>query len=651
MGTTSRQHGRAAAEPHATRTRDETGAVVPFIAILMVVIIGIAMLAVDLGMQRVARQDMQRLADAVALDLSRLIDGRTASQIQAGDGSRSSLAAAKAASVARNSDTILGRDTEVVVDLIELDGGGAPKRRSDGGIDVATGSTVPGAVMVRAVTTVDFSFAPGSGSAGNGGDGGGEGGGTTRPPGVDCPGPGCAFGVPRSNACFRLGSMAAGIDLAQSNLLNAVMPRLLNNSTFSATLVGYQGLAGSTVTLANLAAVSDLSVGSPDELLKLGGLTLGRFYAALATALQANGGSTASVTLLQTLSTKANLTSTLAIRDVLNIETARTAALAAQFDVLSLVVGAAYAVNGTNTLSVPGLSTQVPGLTSLTSSLLVGAHPRLACGEVGHAQAQTGQVDLKFSGNLSDVTSNVSGLTTALGPLGAVSGGPLTSITQGVLSGALTAKTYTESELLLAKATGSLTNIVCGAATATTNAEGINVDVTASAVSLVSTSESVRITGNLDLKITTLLGASVKIATVTVDLTKSATASTSQPTSASNLAFRHPTDDYSTPKTYGSGIVLNNLTAPTVTGTDKVRVTFNPGYGTTGDVNVASVNGLSAVLNTLFASATTSTNTNVVSPVNTQITPQLSKQVGVRVGGADLYAVPRPSCTDPALAG
>ena len=51
------------------------------VALLLVVLVPSSAMAVDLGMQRVVRRDMQTLADVVALDVVRLVDGRTASQI------------------------------------------------------------------------------------------------------------------------------------------------------------------------------------------------------------------------------------------------------------------------------------------------------------------------------------------------------------------------------------------------------------------------------------------------------------------------------------------------------------------------------------------------------------------------------------------
>lgn len=592
------------------RPRDERGAIIPMVAMLLAVLIPSTAMAVDLGMQRVVRRDLQALADVVALDLVRLVDGRTAAQITSGFNGLPTLDAAKAKTVARNTD-VLGDPPTVTYKLAfmnstthllekEVGAGGKMVTRQ------AVGSEVPTAIEIVARGGVDFAFAPGRGGAMR-----------------------TSVAIPAPSTCFRLGSFAASLDASTSNLLVSLFPHLINNSTLSASAVGYQGLAALNVDLVDLVGVSSLGVGTPDALLELGGLTLGQFYAAVASAVQANGGPTASVTLLQQLSTKANLTTTIAIRDILNITNAGTAALAAQFNVLDLVTGAAYAANGTNTLSVPGLTTQVPGLTSLTTSLTVGDKPRGACGGVG-AKAKTGQVDLQFGGALTDINQVV--------------GLPL-------LQGNLLAHTTTQSALFLAQAEGTLTNIVCGDATATTNAEGIDVSVASSLASNVSTSQATTITGTLDLRQNIPILGVIKIATITVNITQNANASTTQGTATGTISFRHPSDNYGTAKSYGSGIVLNNLTAPTVTAGTQVHVAYLPGYGTSGNVNASSIVGLSSVLNTLLASATTSVNNFVVNPLNTAVTPALAKQLGVKVGGADLFAMPRPSCQDPALAG
>ncbi len=618
------------------QTDGDRGAIIPMISMLLVVLIPSTAIAVDLGMQRVVRRDLQALADVVVLDLVRLVDGRTAAQIASGYNGHPSLDAALAKSVGRNDD-VLGDLPQVTAKLAFMDPT-THRLVTEVGPDgqqvtkEAVGSDVPTAIEVRAQGGVDFAFAPGRGNA------------VRR-----------AVAVAAPSACFRLGSFAVGVDLEDSDLLNALLPGLLGNATFSSTLVGYQGLASAEIDLLDLVGVSSLGVASPDELLGLDGLTLGQFYAAVANALQANGGDMASVSLLQTLSAKANLTSQIGIRDLLDIESGNTAALAASFNVLDLVVGAAYAANGTNAISVPGLAAQVPGLTNLTGSLVVGEAPQMACGSKGQARARTGQVGLELSGDLADVTTDLNGtrsLTAALGPLGAVLGGLLTGVSNGVITGGpLTARTHVATEVHVARAEGLLTGIVCGDATSPGNAEGIDVAVSASALSSMSAEMSVAITGSLTLTVTTALGLEVDIATITVDLTSYQSTSTAQSTPTTTLSFRHPDDVYGVPKSYGSGIVLNNLGHATVSGNSKVSIDFVPGYGRDGDINVSGVAGLAGILNNFLATATANVNSMVVNPLNTVVTPQLQDQVGANVGGADLFALPRPSCSDPALAG
>ena len=92
------------------RIRDEHGVVAIVVALITcAVLIPIAAVAVDLGVQRVARRDMQAPADVVALDLSRQLDGRSVAQITGASPSLQSLANA---SMARNNTTV-GNGTTV----------------------------------------------------------------------------------------------------------------------------------------------------------------------------------------------------------------------------------------------------------------------------------------------------------------------------------------------------------------------------------------------------------------------------------------------------------------------------------------------------------------------------------------------------------
>ncbi len=576
------------------RRRDERGAVIPMVALLLVVLIPSSAMAVDLGMQRVVRRDMQTLADVVALDVVRLVDGRTASQIQGGYNGLPTLANAVTRSVARNDDTVLGDAPVVTAKLAHLDTAtGVLDRVSGGGTREVVGIEIPNAVEITAAGSVNFAFVPSSGTA------------ERR-----------AVAVPAPSSCFRLGSFAVGVDTAQATLLNRLLPGLLNISSVSGTLVGYQGLAAANVTLLDLVGVSGLGVGTPDELLRLDGLTLGTFYAAMATVLQSHGGPTASITLLQYLSTHANVLQTIAIKDLLGITTADTAALAASFSILDLVTGAAYLANGSNTLLIPGLSATVPVLNAgAIFSLKVGEAPKLACGGVGKAKASTGQVDLDVSGTLADMNL------------------PL-------LLATATVRTTVSSKIFLARAEGTLTRIVCGDATLTTNAEGIDVQVRSGLIT------QLKVTADLQINATVNV---VGLGVVTVDLAVPTSSESAGGMTTGSVSFRHPPDAYGTAKRYGSSVLVPTITSPGVPLGATVKL--KPLIGPQVTVAASTIPGLTSALSALISTATATVNSGLVSQLNTNLAPVLAQQLGITVGGADVFALARPSCSDPQLAG
>jgi Flp pilus assembly protein TadG len=122
------------------RRKDEQGAVAVFVAIVLTLLMVASAFAVDLGMQRAARADMQAVADAVAIDLARELDGRTATQL-------GTLQAAANASRDRNKSTTLGSVPVVTPELGVVN-------RATGVFTPVSGGTVPNAVRVTATTSV-----------------------------------------------------------------------------------------------------------------------------------------------------------------------------------------------------------------------------------------------------------------------------------------------------------------------------------------------------------------------------------------------------------------------------------------------------------------------------------------------------------------
>lgn len=354
---------------------EERGAIVAMTAVLMVLVLAAASFAVDLGMQRVARSDMQALADVVALDLSRQLDGRTAGQI-------GNLQTKAEASRDRNRQT-LGTRPVLSVELGTLDA------VTGAFVPVSSPTQVPNAVKVSARTSVDFAFHPGSGAA-------------VR----------SAIGQADSNACFELGSYAAALTTSASPLLSSLLGQTLGSGV-DLTAVGYRGLASAHITLLDLIRAPQINVGTPAELMDLGPVTFNNFVLAVANALTRSG-DTADAAVLQTLLTHVGPVATgVDIGSLLALDQGGSAALSSRFNVFDLVSGAAFLANGTHSIAVQDLGLSLPLVGSVTGSLQVIERARQACGRTG-AHAETAQVRAgPLAVNLATLPSlNLAPLTT-----------------------------------------------------------------------------------------------------------------------------------------------------------------------------------------------------------------------------------------------
>jgi uncharacterized membrane protein len=344
---------------------DERGAVALLVAVVMVVLIGVGALTVDIGAQRVARADMQALADVVALDLARELDGRTAAEI-------GSLQA-RADEVRDRNDATIGETPTVTPSLWVVN-------PAAGDLTAAAPDDVPNAVRVEARTSVGFAFGiADSGAAAR---------------------QATAYASP--NACLKLGSSALEVASGDDELLDLVLGDVLGGSV-DLSAADHQGLATATVTLADLAA--ELSAGTVDELLATR-VSLADFYVVVADSLDgADEGAAATIirTSLLALASGAAGLDPVTVGDLLAIGPAGAAALAASVDALSLVTAAAYVANGDHAIA---LGADGP----VTATLHVVEPPRIAC---GGGTARTAQLDLELAGHQSGVGVDVD-LTTTL---------------------------------------------------------------------------------------------------------------------------------------------------------------------------------------------------------------------------------------------
>jgi uncharacterized membrane protein len=420
----------------------ERGAIAVFVAAIMAVVVGMAAFAVDLGMQRVVRADMQAVADVVALDAARLLDGRTAAEIVTGGAGIASLDQVVQTSAGRNSEA-LGAEPSISATLVYLDidehGRQVPRRDALGQLVPVEDSDVPDGVVVTSAGSVDFAFAPGSGAA-------------TRD----------AVAATSAFACYKLGSWAALLDTGQSPLLNPVLGKMAQQSGAFANggqvcALTYSGLAYTKVALGDLAAA--LGVGSADQ---LAGATvsLRSFYTALH-ALATPRNSTA-IAVLDSLRLNASATRTLDVGRLLAADLGGAAAVGASANVLDLVGGTISLLNGVNTANVY-VGATLPSLSSAGVEVRLTQGPRQYCGRPGSddtvgLSSDTEQLYVRVGGQLAPTNVDFAQP-------------PILGLLSNVVSARITAENYVTFDLRVAGTSSRLTGVHCGAA------QGIELDV------------------------------------------------------------------------------------------------------------------------------------------------------------------------------
>ncbi len=369
----------------ACRQRDEQGTVVVLMGIVALVLVTITAFAVDLGVQRAARRDMQALADAVALDLARLLDGREAQEIVVGSANRLGIEAAKNASEARNEGSALGDDPTVTWTLIDLDVKGDPVKDLSGNIVPVTGADVPDGVYVTATTAVDFGFSMGSAGASR-----------------------SALGISESSACYQLGSYAASINPSTSDVFGDLLKPILGASTMN--LAGYNGLASANVSVLDLIHAPSIGVGTVDELLALPNLTVGDLFLASAYALTGQG-KIAEAAVFNAAATSVVAPFVLNFNDVLAIDGSSDAVLNTHLNALDLLVGTVFLANGTNLLDVHNLQAELGSVGVTTGTeLKIIEKARRWCTGFQTAGPETSQLtfksNIKVQPNNSPLVSN-----------------------------------------------------------------------------------------------------------------------------------------------------------------------------------------------------------------------------------------------------
>lgn len=586
--------------------RDDRGAIVPVVGLVMVALLISTAFVLDIGMQRVGRADMQALADVVALDLARELDGRSAATLAP------VMEAEKNASVARNQDT--------VGELQTCPGGGGADLRVELGTVNATGdftpvagASVPTAVRVTACTAVAFAL--------------GE---LTKQTSGDAAR--VAVATAQQGACFRVGSFVASVDTTDSALLNPLLGGMLNSS-LNLDVVSYQGLANANVSLAELVQVGGLGVGSVEELLALDNVSVGQLFIAAANALDAQGNAL-QANILRSITVGAG-TPSISIGDLISAAPGDQTALTAELNVLDLVTGAAFVANGSNFVSIPNLGINLPGVASTTATLHVIQAPRQECGPVG-TTATTAQVSLDLTAHFDARTVNVP----ALG----------TNVTIDPFDIRLT--------LDVGQAIAQLTKVNCSAG----GADSIEVDLRSAVLGSLSLSASTGVHANFSVPLiggpagllqTILdalgLGSLLQPPKITLDATLSAGASAGGTSGFDKHLVIPLPGGYTTPVGSGPGDLINGLNVQPNAGATLTLQIFKLIGGWQGQTINAG-----PIFNTVFGAVDGVVN-NLLSPllpvINDQVLKPLENILGLQLGGARVSAVPTPTCGIPRLIG
>ncbi|HEX2048392.1 MAG TPA: pilus assembly protein TadG-related protein [Acidimicrobiales bacterium] len=408
-----------------------------------------------------------------------------------------------------------------------------------------------------------------------------------------------AIAEKRDIAGFTMGSSLVSLNSSSSPILNAVTSRWLGG-TVNLSLLSWQGLAAGNVSLEAIRTeLVDMgfNVGSVDEMLNAD-LNLAQFYRATAQAV-ARGGDTANANVLDVLRLQAVSATTFKLNEMIVVGQGGSASAAdAQLNLLQLVTGSAATVNGSNTVTVPNIGVNIPGVAQTSVSLKVIEGPKTYIGPAGTGpHVKTGQIELTLTPTINTV--NLLGLLKVTGTA------PI--------------------DLMAAGATGALKSIECPQK---------NITVTADPIAINSSTKTTQ------LAVTTL--GNVPVLKVNATAARSAIDGPAQDLTFAYDAQFNPPNDFS--KHAGSQPVgLQSLTNVT---------------GTTTDVSLLGLLsvglGESTVLNAVVGLLD-----DIIGDVDEFILTPLLSSLGLDVGGADVTAlgydaatgIGLPQCGLPTLAG
>lgn len=569
--------------------RDEQGAVAIALALIICfLVVPLAGLAVDIGMQRVARGDMQTVADLAATDMARVLSsGVTPTAAMASTSAARNVGALGATPTMAVYVGYIAPNATFISSQSRGCGGSTPY---DSYFQTVPSGQTANAVVVTASTRVSFVIDPGSGGA-------------------------CRSALAQisgSTACFSLGSYAAEVNSGDSTILSPL------NSIFglNLSLLSYQNIAGAHVTLAQLAA--DTHFGTATQLLT-GSIRVSDLVAATINVLQAQNpsGNSAAITALNSILSVTGTLPNISLSNLLHVSPTDTAALATSFDVLNLVAGSVLLADGQHAVSIPNVWANVAG-TGFTSDaqLYIQQGASTACGAPNTPAASADNSQLNGYVAFDQMNSPSINIGVA-------------NMKTGVGTGRLDVNIATAHGQLIAPPP-----VVCGAGTLA-NPSTFSVQVS-SALSTVQLSTQLPVSGSV-----TILGLGVVNLNLVVDTTVSQT----RPAGSSTANLAIPPND-TTPVSTGNNILLDPATASVTIDPSSSATVLGLPVSLTNSLLIPTLNSILSGVESTFVEKTVDP---LTTNLNALVDGPISALLGVRVGGADVYGL-RAICK-PALAG
>jgi len=608
------------------RHRNERGAIAVMMAVVICfVLIPLAAFTVDLGTQRIARKDMQAVADTVALDMARELSNAPSTGITDATLTADAKTSAKqdrgAVGLALDADgdpKVTARQGYVDPSKFKADQSLGCGVSSDEEIDNGYFSTnvsdehKADAVLVTVSGSVNFMIHGGSGTV-------------------------CrsAVATAKLDACMQMDSYAAALHSGNSAVLG-VLNKILG-TTIDTTALGSSGILTTDLDALSFLNIlkTQLGVGTFSDVLAAN-VSAAQILAAEVAALNAQGATAAAQVLQQQIAAHLPPGTQINVGDLLGVsQGGDDGGLSSTLNPLDLAAAAVQLANGTSAVSV-GLSSS--NLTGLSATVNIGTHPTRVC--LGDGKKSTGQSSIEATADINAPGS----LTAAIGNL--VNG--LTGLLSGVLNllgGLLGGDTYDiptvtlgtiDAKVSLASVSGEVTGVNCDGGVPQSIAVRESASLAPATISIPIIVKETRHYGGV-------LGIGRKQETVTSTLT--IVLSTDSPDDKSVAATLEVPDDYgkAVPGP-DSDLSVDSLSETTHFDTDG---SFSNGWPLFNKL-LSSVDSVLQLVENNLLSPLEST---VLTPLLNTLTSTLKSTLGLTAAGSTFTPLPTPSCDTPNLVG